>query len=320
MQKESLSVMTVKILLAVLLFAGMGIIIIGGGCIVWEYSKCATNNQITKPVDQEMGNYYDVLEKKCAGDSCCLQSVKTMRMGNFKLVPKSGCQKGFQVNSLWCERAYDWCEQIEKNAWKNCDQDSDCIEAQAGCCDCKNGGEQTGINKKYLKAWESFWKTKCQNIDCISLFGCKDGKVVCENNQCEFKEEAKNNQPDTSNWQIYRNEEFGFEMNFPIIWRDYIEKPKENKISANRNTFEKYSYQSIYFLHAQKMSDKGRPGEVGFVIGIFDKENWLISEGWKKIGENDKYIFGSFSSNSAAPDDMLERYKEISIITSTFNL
>ena len=121
-----------------------------------------------------------------------------------------------------------------------------------------------------------------------------------------------------SNGQTYRNEEFGFEFNFPITWEDYIEKPKENKISVNRDTFKEYSYQSIYFLHPQKISEKGMSGEVGFIIGIFDKENWLISEGWKKIGENDRYVFGSSPSNSGAPDDMLERYKEISSITSTF--
>ena len=60
MKKEVLSVIFVRTLLAVLLFAGMGMIIFGGGCIIWEYSKCATNNQITKPVDQETKNYYDI--------------------------------------------------------------------------------------------------------------------------------------------------------------------------------------------------------------------------------------------------------------------
>ena len=117
---------------------------------------------------------------------------------------------------------------------------------------------------------------------------------------------------DTSNWQIYRNEEFGFEIDFPITWKDYIEKSKENKTSTNRDTLKEYNYQYIYFLHPQRI--------VGFAIGIFDKENWLISEGWKNIGENEKYIFGSVSNNSASPDNlfMLERYKESLSITSSF--
>jgi len=193
MKKETLSVMTAKTLLAVLLFAGIGTIIFGGGYIIGEYSKNKVSDQIVRPANQEAEDYYDVLKKKCDGDNCCLQSVEMMRWGNFKLVPKSGCQKGFQVNSFWCGGSYSWCEKIRKNSWKNCNQDSDCVEAQAGCCSCNNGGEQIGINKKYLKVWENAWNEKCRDIDCIALFNCKDGKVVCENNQCEFQEKDENN-------------------------------------------------------------------------------------------------------------------------------
>ncbi len=44
MKKEPLSIMTVKTLLAVVIFAGVGTIIIGGGYIIGEYSKICDNH------------------------------------------------------------------------------------------------------------------------------------------------------------------------------------------------------------------------------------------------------------------------------------
>jgi len=242
LKKEPLFFMIIKTLLAVLLFAGIGTIIIGGGYIIGEYGKNRTSNKTVKPINQEENlSYYQELINGCekfekskfvTDYDCCLQSVKTMDSGNFKLVPKSGCQKGFQVNSFWCGGSYSWCEQIEKNTRKNCNQDSDCVETQADCCNCNSGGEQIGINKKYLKVWENAWDKKCQNIGCIALFNCKDGKVVCENNQCKFKEGEINNgdQLNTSSWQTYRNEEFGFEVKYP---EEYAIKDRKESYYKN---------------------------------------------------------------------------------------
>ncbi len=229
MKKESLSIITVKMLLAVLLFAGMGTIIIGGGYIIGEYSKNKIGNEITKPVDQETKNYYDVLEKKCNGDNCCVSSLKTMRENNYKEADKDGrCPEGFYMDMMKCITSYQWCVPMEEINWRSCNQDSDCAETQAGCCGCNNGGEQIGINKKYLKNWEDALKSKCQDIGCITLFSCKEGKVVCENNKCEFKEEINNdNQSNTSDWQTYRNEELGFEVKYP---KDFT---KQETVSDN---------------------------------------------------------------------------------------
>ena len=58
MKKESLSIIFVKTLLAVLLFAGMGTIIIGGGYIIGEYSK--------KEISSDVSQVYDLSKKeKC---------------------------------------------------------------------------------------------------------------------------------------------------------------------------------------------------------------------------------------------------------------
>ena len=56
MKKESLSIMIVKTLLAVVIFTGMGTIIVGGGYIIWEHGKNGENSKITKPINQGTKN------------------------------------------------------------------------------------------------------------------------------------------------------------------------------------------------------------------------------------------------------------------------
>ena len=157
MKKEPLSIMIVKTLLAVIIFAGVGTIIVGGGWLIGKYG-------ITPP-----------------------SIIPSNNKNIVKELP---------------------------DEWKVCSQDSDCIETQTDCCNCGNGGEQIGINKKYLKNWEDALKDKCQDIDCITLFNCKEGDVVCEDNKCEFREGIETNNPDIADWQTYRNEEFGFEVRY----------------------------------------------------------------------------------------------------------
>ena len=112
-KKEPFSLMTIKTLLAIFLFVGIGTIIIGGGYIVGEYYKNKTANQIAKPVEKAE-NYYDVLEKKCGNDSCCLSSLDLMRQGNYKEADKNGnCPDGFEMNMQKCETSYQWCELIK---------------------------------------------------------------------------------------------------------------------------------------------------------------------------------------------------------------
>ena len=80
MKKESLSVMTVKTLLAVVIFTGIGTIIIGGGYIIGEYSKNRANNKITEPVDQEIENCAKEGESvgSCVGCKKCCQGLQPM--------------------------------------------------------------------------------------------------------------------------------------------------------------------------------------------------------------------------------------------------
>ena len=61
-------------------------------------------------------DYYKELAKECKktdGFGCCITSVNAMEAGGYKLVPKEGCQQGFQENMFKCIQSYKWCEPIE---------------------------------------------------------------------------------------------------------------------------------------------------------------------------------------------------------------
>ncbi len=75
-----------------------------------------------------------------------------------------------------------------------CEKDNDCLATctSPGC---------------YNKNWyETIMRRDCE---AVIIHSCE-----CVNNKCQRLEE----QPDTSDWQTYRNEEFGFEVKYPNGW------------------------------------------------------------------------------------------------------
>ncbi len=99
----------------------LGIIVIVNN---YEYSqvyKNLLNNKKDAATEQE--NYYDVLEKKCGDDSCCLASLKYMKENNYKEADGNGnCPGGFKRNNMWCNTfsvSLKWCEPIKKNSTKD---------------------------------------------------------------------------------------------------------------------------------------------------------------------------------------------------------
>ena len=175
-----------------------------------EFAEC--------PVVAEK-DYYQVLEDKCNGSSCCLSSVQRMRENNYKESDEyRNCPEGFMGNMLRCESSLKWCEPIKKGTIctqdaalnffgtgqgndpcdRSCESDDDC-KLECGC-ECISKNEEciyTGI--------------ECEQPE--PDYGCQ-----CVNQTCKYNYIETENEINTSDWQTYRNEEIGIIFKYPRDW------------------------------------------------------------------------------------------------------
>jgi hypothetical protein len=105
----------------------------------------------------------------------------------------------------------------------------------------------------------------------------------------------------------YVNKEYGFEVTLPASW---------NNVIVNKRTVENVPAVAMIEFSFRTL-DKNWPNEEVTIWNVFvyPKEVWYESEELaeqhvRKIGENDKYVFGSYSSQDA-PDDLHEQYVSI---------
>ncbi len=71
--------------------------------------------------------------------------------------------------------------------YRSCREDTDCIYAQNGCCDCANGGEAIAVKINKLVEFEALFE--CENVVCTEIAAvtpCGQGIAKCEAGVCEF--------------------------------------------------------------------------------------------------------------------------------------
>ncbi len=72
----------------------------------------------------------------------------------------------------------------------SCQQDSDCVKVQAGCCSCNYGGKNTAINKIYLVNWMSWINSQCQSTACAAVLSndwtCISSEAKCVIGKCKL--------------------------------------------------------------------------------------------------------------------------------------
>ena len=103
------------------------IALIVGGAFYFSSNKTA----------EEYNDYYKQLAKKCDDStlkSCCLNSVKAMKEGNYKIAENKICPERYERNGLLCLDSYSWCEPIAHDDYydqlkEKCDGSSCCLSS-----------------------------------------------------------------------------------------------------------------------------------------------------------------------------------------------
>ena len=82
--------------------------------------------------------------------------------------------------------------EFELAKYQYCGQDSDCVIATNGCCDCVNGSPEVAINKDRVQAFES--RFKCLSVSCGTIDAnphCGNGVVSCVSHRCQYFDDRK---------------------------------------------------------------------------------------------------------------------------------
>ena len=71
----------------------------------------------------------------------------------------------------------------------SCSSPGDCIEVEADCCGCANGGANTAINVACVGAWMANVEAlygPCSNIGCLTVYLCNGSVARCETGICTY--------------------------------------------------------------------------------------------------------------------------------------
>ncbi len=123
---------------------------------------------------------------------------------------------------------------------------------------------------------------------------------------------------DTSSWEQYTNDIYGFSFRMPPGWGQYnVTKASRTE---NKDSSIEFTYNYFHFEYP-KIIDDTASGNVFFEIGVFSPTSWTYAKNeWKLLGTSDGAIFGSRSSEKNLATGLEERWEEIETIQGTFLL
>ena len=74
--------------------------------------------------------------------------------------------------------------------YQTCNDDSECIRVDNGCCDCANGGATVAINRKHEGDFRAHFD--CRRVMCTQRAGeCLFREPVCVKHRCALGQRAQ---------------------------------------------------------------------------------------------------------------------------------
>ena len=282
MKKESSSIITVKTLLAVVIFTGLGTIIIGGGYLIGGHYKNVTENRITKSIVKEVTITTDKTEyEKGEEINIVVKNNKQDKIFHCGAGDLSGWRWNLKKkeNENWKELDG---KELFQTVWTPPIREVAPNEtfSVAG----KKEVIEKPINSGIYKIGFKFFLTLDKNLENIRENCWERESNIIYSNEFIIKEKVKD---ETADWQTYRNEEYGFEVQYPEL----LNEPEEEIV--NNPYFFKTSFYIPCYTPINEIPNEEKEGQ--------------SSEFIKEIGGMEKYESGA-------------RFLKIGVAENPFNL
>lgn len=126
---------------------------------------------------------------------------------------------------------------------------------------------------------------------------------------------------DTSAWDTYENDLYGFTFKIPAEWEGYILTRDSHEVETEGETTWGYNY--FHYEYPKKLSEdiEDDSGVAFFEIGIFSPKNWeKVKSEWTLLGSEDNMFFGGRTSDKDLSTGLTDRFEEIEGIFQSFSL
>ncbi|MCK5510296.1 hypothetical protein KAI65_01975 [Candidatus Parcubacteria bacterium] len=337
-KKEPFSFISVKTLLAILIFMALTAVIIGGWVyVIGNYGKSETDNLIIPAVSETQCKINSDCELVYVGQSClpCDTSDEEYKCLSLNEVSKiwEKRQRIFYDSNIDCLLCTEKSQHICKCANGKCQKvkeeliKEDCAKAgevvyashivankPSTCCDNEMGIKSlrrllpNGLCQIDIPLDGAIGRCVLKDKESYIWGACGNGICNEEENKCNCLEDC-GNKIDTSDlsskasatddWQIYRNEEFGFEIDLSEPWKGYkIFKELWNGTTLDVSAV-KYDGSKVVIRNSKWSEDEIWQD---IPILVFTKDEWQLIEdnnlnisatpiAPRKIGENNNYVF-----------------------------
>jgi len=266
MGKESLSIITIKTLLAVIIFTGVGTIIVGGGLLIADYRK------VSEPTKLSQEQPTEIIKEEIKDETADWQVYRNEEYGFEVKYPEKWNYNGGPLPYTFYfgeSGPYDYQVGITveenssiekfKDSYQNCEKTF--VDNKEGLkCEGRNWIEtERGVEVNYFV---NYIYIKIKNNDRFYLFSVFASDESLDRiktfNQIlstfKFIEKDK-----TSDWQTYTNKELNISFKYPSTWKaPRYTKPKENERFGSygiQGMIDFNSYGSITILDKNKFNN-----------------------------------------------------------------